>query len=114
MPGHYPPEPGMGGNGNLGGVTKRFCLISLRAGHLRAMFGAGHGKAGAVGREMQTLPGKPGSPLNGLGGWGAWGYSTSSYVLGTLALEVALCQSASFPIAQSGARGGGRRCRGVE
>ena len=82
--------------------------------HLRAMFGAGHGKAGAVRREMQTLPGKPGSPLNGLGGWGAWGYSTSSYVLGTLALEVALCQSASFPIAQSGARGGGRRCRGVE
>ena len=42
--------------------------------HLRAMFGAGHGKAGAVGREMQTLPGKPGSPLNGawrLGGLGA-------------------------------------------
>ena len=50
------------------------------------MFGAGHGKAGAVGREMQTLPGKPGTPLNGarrLGGLGA-----THIILGTLALEV--------------------------
>ena len=76
------------------------------------MFGAGHGKAGAVGREMQTLPGKPGSPLNGLGGWGAWGYSTSSYVLGTLALEVALCQSASSSIAQSGGKRRGKAMQG--
>ena len=27
VPGHHPPEPGMGRNGNLGSVTKRFCLI---------------------------------------------------------------------------------------
>ena len=56
---------------------------------------------------MQTLPGKPGSPLNGLGGWGAWGYSTSSYVLGTLALEDAVKMRAS--IARRDAGGMGRR-----
>ena len=117
MPGHHPPGPGIGGNGNLGSVTKRFCLIcSPGSAIFEPCLGAGHGKAGAVRREMQTLPGKPGSPLNGLGGWGAWGYSTSSYVLGTLALEVALCQSASFHSTIGGKRWGeamqGRGVRG--
>ena len=107
MPGHYLPEPGMGGNGNLGGVTKRFCLISLRAGHLRAMFGAGHGK---VGREMQTLPGKPGTLLNGarrLGGWESSYHPTDPRVR-------MLCQSASSSIAQSGGKSWGKAMQGRE
>ena len=48
----------------------------------------------------------------GLGGWGAWGLLTSSYVLGTLALEVALCQSASSSIAQSGGKRWGEAMQG--
>ena len=48
----------------------------------------------------------------GLGGWGAWGLLTSSYVLGTLAVEVALCQSASSSIAQSGGKSWGEAMQG--
>ena len=52
----------------------------------------------------------------GLGAGGLGGYSTSSYVLGTLALEVALCQSASFHSTIGGKRWGeamqGRGVRG--
>ena len=50
------------------------------------MFGAGHGKAGAVGREMQTLPGKPGSPMNGA--WRLGGLGATHIIQRTLALEV--------------------------
>ena len=64
----------MGRNGNLGSVTKRFCLIcSPGSAIFEPCLGAGHGKAGAVRREMQTLPGKPGSPLNGAWGLGGLG-----------------------------------------
>ena len=57
--------------GTWGASPSAFVSFTLRTGHLRTMFGAGHGK---VGREMQTLPGKPGTLLNGarrLGGLGA-------------------------------------------
>ena len=72
------------------------------------MFGAGHGKAGAVGREMQTLPGKPGTPLNGARGLG--GLGATHIIQRTLALEV--CQSASSSIAQSGGKSWGEAMQG--
>ena len=96
--------------GAWGASPSAFVSFALRAGHLRAMFGAGHGK---VGREMQTLPGETrnslerGSEAGGLGG-----YSHHPMVVTTLALEVALCQSASSSIAQSGGKSWGKAMQG--
>ena len=86
----------MGGNGNLGSVTKRFCLIcSPGSAIFEPCLGAGHGKAGAVRREMQTLPGKPGSPLNGA--WGLGGLGLLDIILCARHPRVrSCCQSASF------------------
>ena len=115
MPGHHPPGPGMGGNGNLGSVTKRFCLICSPGSAIfepclgRDMGGRSCGERNADFAGETRISLERGLEAGGLGG-----YSHHPMVVTTLALEVALCQSASFPIAQSGARGGGRRCRGVE
>ena len=79
------------------------------------MFGGGTWEGGSCEERNADFAGETRISLErGLEAGGLGGYSTSSYVLGTLALEVALCQSASSSIAQSEARGGGRRCRGVE
>ena len=52
------PGPGIGRNGNLGSVAKRFVSFFLRAVPTsEPCLGAGHGKAVAVRRRMQTLPG---------------------------------------------------------
>ena len=87
--------------GTWGASPSAFVSFTLRTGHLRTMFGAGHGK---VGREMQTLPGKPGTPLNGarrLGGLGATQHHPNYPRVRSL------CQSASSSLAQSGGKSWG-------
>ena len=59
----------MGGKGNLEGVAKRFVSSFLRgsANFINHVLGAGHGKAGAVGRKMSALPGNWDLLWTGLG-----------------------------------------------
>ena len=94
--------------GTWGASPSAFVSFTLRTGHLRTMFGAGHGK---VGREMQTLPGKPGTPLNGarrLGGLGATQHHPNYPRVRSL------CQRASSSIAQSGGKSWGKAMQGRE
>ena len=77
------------------------------------MFGGGTWEGGSCEEKNADFAGETRISLErGLGAGWLGGYSTSSYVLGTLALEVAVKVRASM--AQSEARGGGRRCRDVE
>ena len=110
------PGPGIGRNGNLGSVAKRFCLIcSPSSANFKTMFGGGTWEGGSCEEKDVDSAGKLGSPLDGAWGWKRgrmMRFSTSSYVFGTLALEDAVEVRASM--AQSEARGGGRQCRSVE
>ena len=76
------------------------------------MFGAGHGKAGAVGREMQTLPGKPGSPLNGA--WRLGGLGATHIILCARHPRVRSCvvSKCELPHSTIGGKRGGEAMRG--
>ena len=81
------------------------------------MFGGGTWEGGSCEERNADFAGETRISLErGLEAGGLGGYSTSSYVLGTLALEVALCQSASFHSTIGGKRWGeamqGRGVRG--
>ena len=100
----------MGGNGNLGGVTKRFCLIYSpdrpSSNHVwGGTWEGGERNADFAGETRNSL--ERGSEAGGLGG-----YSHHPMVVTTLALEVALCQSASSSIAQSGGKSWGKAMQG--
>ena len=104
----------MGGNGNLGGVTKRFCLICSpcrpSSSHVWGRtWEGGERNADFAGETRNSL--ERGSEAGGLGG-----YSHHPMVVTTLVLEVALCQSASFHSTIGGKRWGeamqGRGVRG--
>ena len=77
------------------------------------MFGGGTWEGGSCEEKNADFAGETGISFErGLGAWGLGGFSTSSYVLGTLALEDAVKVRAS--IAQRGAGGMGRQCGSVE
>ena len=77
------------------------------------MFGGGTWEGGSCEERNADFAGETRISLErDLGAGGLGGYSTSSYVLGTLALEDAVEVRASM--AQSEARGGGRQCGSVE
>ena len=106
MPGHYPPEPGMGGNGNLGGVTKRFCLIYSpdrpSSNHVwGGTWEGGERNADFAGETRNSL--ERGSEAGGLGGYSY--HPTDPRVR-------MLCQSASSSIAQSGGKSWGKTMQG--
>ena len=106
----------MGGNGNLECVGKRFVSSFLggSANFFNHVWG-GTWEGGSCEEKDVDSAGKLGSPLDGAWGWKRgqmMRFSTSSYVFGTLALEDAVEVRASM--AQSEARGGGRRCGSVE
>ena len=100
--------------GTWGASPSAFVSFVLRAVPSSSHVWGGTWEGGNCEERNADFAGETRISLERAWGLGGLGLLTSSYVLSTLALEVALCQSASFPIAQSGARGGGRRCRGVE
>ena len=58
--------PGMGRNGKLGSVTKRFCLIcSLSSANFKTMFWGGTWEGGSCEEKNADSAGNRGSPLNG-------------------------------------------------
>ena len=72
------------------------------------MFGGGTWEGGSCEEKNADFAGKPGSPLNGARGWKGGRmirFSTSSFVFGTLALEVC-CQSAGLHCTIGGRRYG--------
>ena len=106
----------MGRIGNLESVTKRFCLIySPSSSIFKTMFGGGTWEGGSCEEKNADFAGETGiSPERVLGGGrgGRMKKHLNINLFVTLALEVALKVRASM--AQSEARGGGRRCGGVE
>ena len=60
------PGPGIGRNGNLGSVAKRFCLIcSPSSANFKTMFGGGTWEGGSCEEKNADSAGNRGSPLNG-------------------------------------------------
>ena len=101
----------MGGNGNLGGVTMRLCLIYSpdrpSSNHVwGGTWEGGERNADFAGETRIFLE-------RGLEAGGLGGYSHHPMVVTTLALEVALCQSASFH-STIGGRRWGEAMQGVE
>ena len=60
------PGPGIGRNGNLESVAKRFCLIcSPSSANFKTMFGGGTWEGGSCEEKNADSAGNRGSPLNG-------------------------------------------------
>ena len=77
--------------GTWGASPSAFVSFTLRTGHLRTMFGAGHGK---MGREMLTCRGNQELPWTEIGGLEARGLL--NIIQTTLALEVCVKVRALF------------------
>ena len=99
--------------GTWGASPSAFVSFVLRAVPSSSHVWGGTWEGGSCGERNADFAGVTRISLErDLGAGGLGGYSTSSYVLGTLALEVALCQSASSSIAQSGGKRWGEAMQG--
>ena len=100
----------MGGNGNLGGIAKRFVSSLLRAVPTSlTMFRGGTWEGGSCEEKDADFAGKPGSPLNGAWRWKGGRMIRSDIILCARHPRVRRCCQSAGIHCTKGCRRHGRR-----